>query len=125
MSDRDRAHNVDISGTVGAFTMGDGSGVSNVNVTHQAIAHPQAAEVAQMLQQIRVALDGGGLTDFARRDAQHGLDELERELRRPDTDERRSGLAHWVRRIADAVHDSGVVDLVRSLATLLGVPQIG
>jgi len=118
MSDRRK---VDISGTVGAFTMGDGSGVSNVNVTQQAIAHPQADEIARLLQQIRVALDAGDLTDFARRDAQGGVDELERELGRPDTEERRSGVAHWVRRIADAVHDSGAVELVHSLATLLGV----
>jgi hypothetical protein len=121
MSDRQGTRKVDISGTVGAFTMGDGSGVSNVNVTQQTIARPQAGEIAQLLQQIRVALDAGDLTDFAKRDAQLGIDELERELRRPETDERRSGLAHWVRRIADAVQDSGAVELVRSLATLLGV----
>jgi hypothetical protein len=121
MSDRQRAHNVDISGTVGAFTMGDGSGVSNVNVTHQAIAHPQAGEVARLIQQIRVALDAGELADFAKRDAQLGVDELERELRGPDTAEREPSIAHWIRRIADAVHDSGAIDLVRSLATLLGV----
>jgi hypothetical protein len=121
MSDHQGTRRVDISGTVGAFTMGDGSGISNANVTHQSIAHPQADEIAQLLQQIRVALDGGDLTDFAKRDAELGLDELERELRRPDTGERRSGLAHWVRRVAHAVQDSGAVELVRSLATLLGV----
>jgi hypothetical protein len=121
MSDRQGTRKVDISGTVGAFTMGDGSGVSNVDVTQQTIAHPQAGEIARLLQQIRVALDAGDLTAFAKRDAQLGVDELERELRRPDTEERQSGLAHWVRRIADAVEDSGAVDLVRTLATLLGV----
>jgi hypothetical protein len=125
MDDPRSARRVDISGTVGAFTMGDGSGVSNVNVTQQAIAHPRADEIAGLLRQIRVALDAGDLTDFARRDAQGGVDELERELGRPDTEERRSGVAHWVRRIADAVHDSGAIELVRSLATLLGVGAVG
>jgi hypothetical protein len=125
MSKRHRAHDVDISGTVGAFTMGDGSGVSNVNVTHQAIAHPRADEIADLLQRIRVALDAGDLADFARRDARIGVDELERELRRPDSEERRSGVAHWVRRIADAVRDSGAVELVAGLAALLGVGRVG
>ena len=125
MNDPQGARHVDISGTVGAFTMGDGSGVSNVNVTQQAIAHSRADEIARLIQQIRVALDAGDLTDLARRDVQGGVDELERELGRPDTEERRSGLAHWLRRIADAVHDSGAVELVRSLATLLGVGAVG
>ena len=52
MNDRQGPRRVDISGTVGAFTVGDGSGVSNVNVTHQSIAHPRADEIAQLLQQI-------------------------------------------------------------------------
>jgi hypothetical protein len=121
MSDHQGTRRVDISGTVGAFTMGEGSGVSNVNVTHQAIAHPRADEIAPLLQQIKVVLDASDLADFAKRDAHHSIDELERELRAPDTGERPSGLAHWVRRIADAVQDSGAVDLVRSLATILGV----
>jgi hypothetical protein len=125
MNDRQGTRRADISGTVGAFTMGDRSGVSNVNVTHQAIAHPRADEIAQLLQQIKAALDTSDLADFAKRDARLGVDELERELRRPDTEERRSGLAHWVRRIADAVQDSGAVELVRTLATILGVGQVG
>jgi hypothetical protein len=121
MNDHQRTRRVDISGTVGAFTMGEGSGVSNVSVTHQAIAHPQADEIAPLLQQIRAVLDASDLADFAKRDARFSIDELERELRAPDTGERPSGLAHWVRRIADAVQDSGAADLVRSLATILGV----
>jgi len=121
MSDHQGTRRIDISGTVGAFTTGDGSGVSNVNVTHQAIAHPRADEIAPLIQQIRAVLDASDLADFAKRDARVSIDELERELRAPDTGERRSGLAHWVRRIADAVQDSGAVDLVRSLATILGV----
>lgn len=125
MTDNRGDRRADFSGTVGAFTMGDNSAVSNVHVTHQAIAHPHADEIAQLLEQIRTALDAGDMAGFAKRDVQHSLDELEGELRRPDTEERRSGLAHWVRRIADAVHDSGAIDLVRSLATLLGVGGIG
>jgi hypothetical protein len=108
-------------GTVGAFTMGDTSPVSNVTVSQSAIDHPRADEVAELLRQIRSALETSALAGYSKRDAELSVGELERELQKPDSEERSSAVVHWVRRISDALKDSGAVDLVKNLAALLSV----